>query len=72
MGLAKVPTKPESRRNLRALACVNNRMVVEVVHGSHEAVLELLVGGDADVAQIERVSLGRRPRRDLTGSHAWE
>jgi hypothetical protein len=30
---------------------VNDRIVVEVVHGGHEAVLELLFGGDADVAQ---------------------
>ena len=30
---------------------VNDRIVVEVVYGSHEAVLELLLGGYADVAQ---------------------
>ncbi len=30
---------------------MNDRIVVEVVHGGHEAVLELLFGGDADVAQ---------------------
>src|SRR5262249_10040957 len=31
--------------------CVNDRIVVEVVHGGHKAVLELLFGGDADMAQ---------------------
>jgi hypothetical protein len=30
---------------------VNNRIVVEIVHGGHEAILELLLGCDADVAQ---------------------
>ena len=30
---------------------MNDRIVVEVVDGGHEAVLELLFGGDADVAQ---------------------
>jgi hypothetical protein len=30
---------------------VNDRIVVEVVYGGHEAILELLFGGDADVAQ---------------------
>ena len=30
---------------------MNDRIVVEVVHGGHEAVLEFLFGGDADVAE---------------------
>jgi len=30
---------------------VNDRIVVEVVYGGDEALLELLLGGDADVAQ---------------------
>ncbi len=41
---------------VRIISCglvgrVNDRIVVEVVHGGHEVVLELLFGGDADVAQ---------------------
>jgi hypothetical protein len=31
--------------------CVNNRIAVEIIHGGHEAILELLLGCDADVAQ---------------------
>ena len=30
---------------------MNNRIAVEIIHGGHEAILELLLGCDADVAQ---------------------
>ena len=30
---------------------MNDGVLVEVVHGGHETILELLLGGDADVAQ---------------------
>jgi len=30
---------------------VNDRIVVEGVHGGHETILELLLGSDADVIQ---------------------
>jgi len=33
-------------------------MLVDVVHGGHDAVLELLFGGDADVAQDGASKLG--------------
>jgi hypothetical protein len=29
---------------------VNDRIAVEIIHGDHEAILELLLGGDAGVA----------------------
>jgi hypothetical protein len=31
--------------------CVNDRIVIEIVDGGHEAVLELPFGGNSDVAQ---------------------
>ena len=37
---------------------MNDRIVVEVIHRGHEAVLELLLGGDADVAQDRTRELG--------------
>jgi len=37
---------------------VNDRIVVEVVDGGHEAVLEFLFGGDADVAEDRPGELG--------------
>jgi hypothetical protein len=37
---------------------VNDRVVVEVVYGGHEALLELLLGGEADVAQDRTGELG--------------
>ena len=37
---------------------MNDRIVVEVVDGSHEAVLELLLGGYADVARDRTCELG--------------
>ena len=30
---------------------MNNRIAVEIIHCGHEAILELLLGSDADVAQ---------------------
>jgi hypothetical protein len=37
---------------------VNDQIVVEVVHGGHETVLELLLGRDPDVAQNRTGDLG--------------
>ena len=30
---------------------MNGGIAVEIIHGGHETILELLLGGDADVAQ---------------------
>ena len=30
---------------------MNNRIAVEIIHGGHEAMLELLLGGDANMPQ---------------------
>ena len=37
---------------------MDDRIVIEVVHGGHEAVLELLLGRDTDVAQNRTGDLG--------------
>ena len=37
---------------------MNDRILVEVIHGSHDAVLEFLFGCDADVAQDGSSELG--------------
>ena len=36
-------------------------MLVDVIHGSHNAVLEFLFGRDADMAEAERASLKKKP-----------
>src|SRR6267142_3759779 len=38
--------------------CMDNRSFVEVIHGSHDAVLEFLFGCDADVSQDGAGKLG--------------
>ena len=38
---------------------MNDRVAVEKLHGGHEAILELLLGGDADVAQDGAGELGK-------------
>jgi hypothetical protein len=35
---------------------VNDRIAIEIIHGGHKAILELLFGGDADVPRAERAS----------------
>ena len=37
---------------------VDDRVLVEVIHGSHDAVLEFLFGCDTDVAQHRACELG--------------
>ena len=41
-------------------------MLVDVVHGGHDALLELVFGSDADVAQEERASLEKKPSTRLS------
>ena len=38
---------------------MNDGIAVEIIHGGHEAILELLLGGDADVAQDGAGELGK-------------
>jgi hypothetical protein len=38
---------------------VNDGIAVEIIHGGHEAILELLLGCDADVAQHGAGELGK-------------
>jgi hypothetical protein len=40
---------------------VDDRILIEVIHGSHEAILEFLFGCDADVAQHRTSELGEEP-----------
>src|ERR1700757_4242343 len=37
---------------------MNDRLVIEVIHGSHDAIVEFLFGCDADVAQDGAGELG--------------
>jgi len=43
---------------------MDDRMAIEFIHGGDDAVLEFLFGCDADMAQHERASLEKSPRRD--------
>jgi hypothetical protein len=38
---------------------VDDRMLVDVIHGSHDAILEFLFGCNADVAQDGACKLGK-------------
>ena len=40
---------------------MDDRILIEVIHGSHEAILEFLFGCDADVAQHRTSELGEEP-----------
>ena len=40
---------------------MDDRILVEVIHGSHEAILEFLFGCDANVAQHRTSELGEEP-----------
>ena len=40
---------------------MDDRLLIEVIHGSHEAILEFLFGCDADVAQHRASELGEEP-----------
>ena len=57
---------------------VDDGMLVDVVHGGHDAVLEFLFGGDADVAQDGAGELGEEaldevePRAVLGGEGELE
>ena len=39
---------------------MNDGILVEVVHGSHDAILEFLFGGDTDVAEDRAGELGKK------------
>ena len=38
---------------------MDDRMAVEFIHGSHDAILEFLFGGDTDMAQDGAGELGK-------------
>ena len=40
---------------------MDDRILIDVIHGSHEAILEFLFGCDADVAQHRTSELGEEP-----------
>ena len=44
---------------------VNDGIAIELIHGRHGAVLEFLLGCDADVAQ-DRASLEKKPSTKLS------
>jgi hypothetical protein len=46
---------------------MNDRVAVEIIHGGDEAILELLLGCDADVAQDGAGEFGKEAMRRLTG-----
>ena len=41
-------------------------MAVEFIHGSHDAILEFLFGGDTDMAQDGAGELGKEPSTRLS------
>jgi hypothetical protein len=49
---------------------VNNRIAVEIIHGGHEAILELLLGSDADVAQDGTREFGKKSLCEISQSRA--
>jgi hypothetical protein len=51
---------------------VNDGVFVEVVDGGHEALLELVFGGDADVAQDRTCELGEEALDEIEpGAMLW-
>ncbi len=44
---------------------MDDGIVVEVVHGSHDAILEFLSGGDTDVAQDGAGELGKKALNEV-------
>jgi hypothetical protein len=44
---------------------VNDWIMVEVVHGSHDAILEFLFGGDTDVAEDGAGELGKKALNEI-------
>jgi hypothetical protein len=44
---------------------VNDGILVEVVHGSHDAILEFLFGGDTDVAEDGAGELGKKALNEI-------
>src|SRR6266478_4586550 len=52
--------------------CVDDRILVEVVHGSHDAILEFLFGGDTDVANDGSGKLGKKALHEVEpGAVFW-
>ena len=51
--------------------CVDDQILVEVIHGSHEAILKFLFGCDADVAQHRTSELGEEPFDEIEPGRAW-
>ena len=45
---------------------MNDGLLIEVIHGGHDAVLEFLFGCDADVAQDRAGELGEKPSMRLS------
>jgi hypothetical protein len=43
---------------------VNDGIAVETTYGGHEAIPELLLGGDPDVPRTERASFEKKPSKD--------
>ena len=44
---------------------MNDRLLIEVIHGGHDAIFELLFGCDADVAQDRAGELGEEAFDDV-------
>jgi len=40
---------------------VSHRMLVDIIHGSHDVILEFLFGREANVAQDRASELGKEP-----------
>ena len=49
---------------------MDDRILIEVIHGSHEAILEFLFECDADVAQHRTSELGEEPCDEIEPSRA--
>ena len=50
---------------------MDDGMSVELVHGGHDAILELLFGCDADVAQDRAGELGEETLDEIEPSKNW-
>ena len=51
---------------------VNDRMAIEFIHGSHDAILEFLFGCDADVTQDGAGEFGKEPLDEIEpGAVLW-
>ena len=45
---------------------MNDGIVVEIIYGGHEAILEVLLGGDANVPQDGTASFEKKPSTRLS------